>query len=62
MSLCGAMTWGPYEQQAALKGASKILPGNRRTNQETRTNLMSMSHSFSMEVLPEPTIVERKVD
>lgn len=53
---------GPYEQEAALKGASKIIPGNRRTNQKTRTNLMSMSYSLSMEVIPEPTTVERKLD
>lgn len=54
----GAMTWGPYEQEAALKGASTILPGNSRTNQETRTNLTSMSYSLSMEIIT----VQRKVD
>lgn len=31
------------------KGLPKVLPGNRRTNQETRTTPMSMSSPSSME-------------
>lgn len=58
----GAMTWGPYEQEAALKEASEIIPGNRRSSQETRTNLMSMIYSLSLEVKPEPIIVQEIVD
>lgn len=58
----GAMTWGPYEQEAALKEASEIIPGNRRGSQETRTNLMSMIYSLSLEVKPELIIVQEIVD
>lgn len=48
----GAMTWGPYEQEAALKGASEIIPVNRRSSQETRTNFTSMSYSLPLKVIP----------